>query len=64
MGKTVPRGMYDPEHEGLGDPERTMPLQALYRSPNEVAAERAAHASMSPLVKLLRRTADRALGRS
>ena len=61
---TVPRGMYSPNHNGLADPERATPQQVLYQSAAEIQARRDANLWLSPLVKLLRRTADRTFGRS
>ena len=36
----VPRGMYSPNHNGLGDPERATPQQVLYQSAAEIQARR------------------------
>jgi hypothetical protein len=62
--KQTPRGLYGPARTGLGDPTRVTPQEALRYTLDDVLQRRREQESFSPLVRLLRRTSDRALGRS
>jgi hypothetical protein len=59
----VPRALYGPHADGLGDPERLTPGQRKFSDEEVALAVRGRRTSRSPLVRRLQSATDRALGR-
>jgi hypothetical protein len=60
----IPAGLYGPERDGLGDPDRPTVAERMVRSPERLAEERQRRSSPTPIVRALQRATDRALGRA
>ncbi len=60
----MPRGLFGPGHEGLGDPERPSIEERAHKAPARRAFEAGRRRSLSPVLRQLQRVTDAALGRS
>lgn len=59
MTRHLPRGLYGPDRDGLGDPERPSTVQRLTWSPERIAEEADRAAAPSPMLRRLRAVALR-----
>jgi hypothetical protein len=59
-----PRGLYGPNRDGLGDPDRFTLAERATRSDDRLQIERDRRRSWSPLIRALQAATDRALGKA
>ena len=63
MGNSkIPPGLYAPEHDGTGDPNRMTIPERQRMSVDRHTEETSRRRSMSPLVRRMQAATDRALG--
>ena len=55
----LPRGLYDPNGDGMSDPERPDTGERVTRSPERIADDASRAAALSPMLRRLRAAALR-----